>query len=511
MYKVFLADDEPFILEGLRDALDWSSYELEIVGTAENGVRALEQLRLAPVHILITDISMPAMNGLDLIQEARRLYPHLHVVILSGFNDFDYLKQGLRLGIENYLLKPINLAELKSTLEGIIEKLDARGRDRGDWQAEDMDVLRDNIVNRWLAGDIAPGELHERAEMLGMDLDKEFMLVVMLKAGTGEEQLRSELLRQAERHGLGIPFRDKEGALGIVMFPERQGDAEREGRRLLQHLTEALSVEGITISLGSVALGEEEAGRSYDEAKKAMEYAFIHPQLEVLDFGKLASPSTSADGTPLPSMDWSDYARLLAAKEKEALLTRIHSDLSRLAEAPGMTPARLQNAALELMLHLKLELGAIKKTPVPELIPEDAARRVMDADTLADVTALVEEVAKAAVESLVSDTKSPVIGQILARIHENCAEELSLKSLSAQFNIHPVYLGRLFQREAGETFSEYVNRFRIQKAKELLAEPGLKVNEIARMVGYWEMGYFYKQFKKYVGVSPTDYKSLLQT
>ncbi|MDQ6418727.1 response regulator transcription factor [Paenibacillus sp. LHD-117] len=508
MYKVFLTDDEPFILEGLRDALDWSSYELEIVGTAENGLRALDKLRATHADILITDISMPAMNGLELIREARRINRELHVVILSGFNDFDYLKQGMRLGIENYLLKPINLQELKATLEGIIEKLDRRGRDAGEWLQEDIGVLRDNIVNRWLNGEIGPGELHERAEMLGLELDREYVQIVLAKGTSNEEKLRLELYRLAERDGFGIPFRDREGAAGVVMFPEGEQAGGTAARRLLERLRESLPDESITISAGDVVAGEDQVGRSYAQAKKAMEFAFIHPKLELLEYGALANNRLSADKSL--SLDWGDYARLLAAKEKVRLLARIDEDFARLAEAQGMTPSRLQSAALELMLHLKLELGAIKKTAEPELIREDAALRVMGAESLDGMTAVVKEVAETAVESLVSDTKSPVIGQILAKIHENCAEELSLKSLSAQYNIHPVYLGRLFQKETGESFSEYLNRYRIEKAKELLADSRLKVNEIARMVGYWEMGYFYKQFKKQVGVSPTDYKALLQ-
>ncbi|MDF2834782.1 MAG: two-component system response regulator [Paenibacillus sp.] len=507
MYKVFLTDDEPFILEGLRDALDWSSYELEIVGTAENGLKALEKMRKTRADILITDISMPAMNGLDLIREARRINRDLHVVILSGFNDFDYLKQGMRLGIENYLLKPINLHELKATLEAVIEKLDRRGRGAEEWLREDIGVLRDNIVNRWLGGEIGPGELHERAEMLGLELDREFAQVVLAKADTREEALRLELQRLAEREGFGIPFRDREGVAGIVMFPERLEDGGSEVRRLLDRVRVRLPDVGVRLSAGDVVSGEDQAGRSYEQAKKAMAFSFVHPELELLAYGALATDRMSADKSL--TLDWGDYAKLLAAKEKERLLSRIDEDFIRLAEAPGMTPARLHNAALELMLQLKLELGAIKKTSEPGLVGEDAATRVMESGTLQGMTAVVKEVAEKAVESLVSDTKSPVIGQILSLIQENCAGELSLKSLSAQYNIHPVYLGRLFQKETGESFSEYVNRFRIERAKALLGDSRLKVNEIARMVGYWEMGYFYKQFKKHVGVSPTDYKALL--
>lgn len=98
--------------------------------------------------------------------------------------------------------------------------------------------------------------------------------------------------------------------------------------------------------------------------------------------------------------------------------------------------------------------------------------------------------------------------QVLSEIHEHYADELSLKALGARYHIHPVYLGQLFQKETGDNFTEYINRYRIEKAKELLKNSPLKVHEIARKIGYWETGYFYKQFKKYVGISPTEFKAL---
>ncbi|MCU6712964.1 response regulator transcription factor [Paenibacillus sp. J5C_2022] len=507
MYKVFIADDEPFIIEGLHDAIDWTSLELAIVGSAENGQQALDALEKTHVDILITDISMPVMNGLELIRKARQIHPGLHVIILSGFNDFDYLKEGMRLGIENYLLKPINLHELKATLDGVIEKLDKRNRQAVSWQEEDISVLRDNIIYRWLNREIGSGELHERAEMLGIDLMQEYFLVVMLGMGQLSEDARRHLFRLLEQDTQhGIPFHDRDGNVGIVMALQREEDGGAVVSRLLDRLREAKPEEMIRVAIGEVASGEEQAAASYAQAKKAMEFVLIHPERELLQYSELAVDGTAGQGFAL---DWGEYARHLAAKEKEQLLGLIEEDFGRFSQEQGVTPGRLQSLALELMVQLKIELGSIKKTEVPELIRENTVERIMRADSLGGMIEVVREIAEEAVDSLVRDTKSPVIQQILDRIQDNCAEELSLKSLSAEYNIHPVYLGRLFHKETNETFSEYLNRYRIDRAKALLGETHLKVSEIAREVGYWEMGYFYKQFKKYVGVSPKDFKALL--
>jgi Response regulator containing CheY-like receiver domain and AraC-type DNA-binding domain len=117
-------------------------------------------------------------------------------------------------------------------------------------------------------------------------------------------------------------------------------------------------------------------------------------------------------------------------------------------------------------------------------------------------------VAERCVDSLAMDVRSPVVRQVLNEIEEHYADELSLKTLGTRFHIHPVYLGQLFQKEIGESFTEHINKYRIEQAKRLLKTSSLKVHDIARQVGYWETGYFYKQFKKFVGVSPSEFKGL---
>ncbi len=186
MYKVFIVDDEPFIIEGLYDILDWASFGLEIVGHAENGRQALEALASIPADLLITDISMPVMDGLSLIAEARKLHQELKVIILSGFNEFDYLKEGMKLGIENYLLKPINVEELESTLRNTVEKMNSMKSDEL-YDAFDMQILKDNTLYRWLTGQIGEAEFRERADLLGLDLMKPYLIVAVIRTNGGDD------------------------------------------------------------------------------------------------------------------------------------------------------------------------------------------------------------------------------------------------------------------------------------------------------------------------------------
>ncbi len=159
MFNVFLVDDEPFILEGMYHILDWASLGLRIVGHANDGAEALAALDGADVDVLVTDISMPKMTGLELIRRLREKGSEIKILVLSGYNDFDYLKEAMHLGIENYLLKPVNPQELRESLRSTTEKLAAPAV--SPWSARDIGVLRDNIMHRWMTGRIALDELQE--------------------------------------------------------------------------------------------------------------------------------------------------------------------------------------------------------------------------------------------------------------------------------------------------------------------------------------------------------------
>lgn len=506
MYKVFIVDDEPFIIEGLYDILDWASFGLEIVGHAENGRQALEALASIPADLLITDISMPVMGGLSLIAEARKLHQELKVIILSGFNEFDYLKEGMKLGIENYLLKPINVEELESTLRNTVEKMNSM-KSSELYGAFDKQILKDNTLYRWLTGQIGEAEFRERADLLGLDFEQPYLIAAVIRAkGETTEDLNRIDEELSKSEGI-TSFRDVDGDLVWIGGMQHWTEGKKSFTRLLERVSEELAQLNVPvqIGIGSVVRLPEEASLSYKQAKKTLEYFMVYPDRIILDYGNLEGSSEGGDRGL--SIHWEDYGKLILARDLEGLERKIKEDFLKMQGMEGVRPEDLRNAGLELVIRFKMELEQIKHTDESDIF-KIGLTNVRNSGTFDDLVASLQSVAEATVSSLLQDVKNPVVSQVLSYIHNHYADELSLKTLGAQYHIHPVYLGQLFHKETGESFAEYINKYRIEKAKEQLKNTNLKVHEIARNVGYWETGYFYKQFRKYVGISPTDYKSL---
>jgi two-component system response regulator YesN len=506
MFRVFLADDEPFIIEGLYDIIDWAEVGLEIVGHASNGQKALDALQETSVDILVTDISMPIMNGLDLIRHARSVHPELKVIVLSGFDEFSYLKEGMQLGIENYLLKPINIQELKASLQNTVEKLNTMNETQL-VQAYSKQILKDNTLHRWLTQQIAPLEFYERAELLGINLASAYMVAAVLRMPVDADKGLEFITGRLDAYEWVTVFRDLDGDILLLASMDHMEEGKKELMTLLHQLHTALQDQSVRISIGTVGHLPDGVAQSYEAAKKAQEYFWIYPELPVIDYQELAMHQDNPK-VDFSIIDWAAYAKLIIAKDIENLRACIHSDFKRIQALPGITPHDFQNIAFEMVIHFKLEIKAIRHTEELEVY-HLAFDQIREAVALEELEAAILEIAETTVGFLISDVRSPIVQQVLKYVQQSYAEELSLKMLGAHYHIHPVYLGQLFQKEINETFTEYMNRFRVEKAKELLKTTHAKVHQIAKEVGYSELGYFYKQFKKYVGISPTDYRGLL--
>ncbi len=508
MYNVFLVDDEPFITEGLEDLIDWASFGLKVVGSALDGREALEALRQAPVDLLITDISMPEMTGLELIRHAREFKPELKVIVLSGFNEFDYLKEGMKLGIENYLLKPINVEELESTLEGVTEKLRRAEREEK-FDAFGARIIRDNVLHRWLTGQISQAEFAERAGLMGMTFRHPRLAVLILRA----EQGGDELARRAEEI-LGdeadcVVFRDMDGDAAVVV-PLAEGEGRERLLSVAKKLEERLGDAGLRIGAGGAGPLPQHGPASRAEAKKALEYALVDPERRLFEYAPPAeggAAESAAAAGPARANLGREYARLVLARDQGELARRIGEDFAELSRAEGMTPGELQNLALGVCADFRAVLREVKREDDGEPLLQ-MLERIRAASHMEELIEAVRRAAEETVGLLSRDNRSPVIQQVLGHIAAHYGEELSLKMLGSQYHIHPVYLGQLFHKETGETFTDYLNKYRIERAKEKLRTTSQKVQDISRSVGYWETGYFYKQFRKYVGISPMEYKAL---
>jgi two-component system response regulator YesN len=328
MFRVFLADDEPFIIEGLYDIIDWAEVGLEIVGHASNGQKALDALQETSVDILVTDISMPIMNGLDLIRHARSVHPELKVIVLSGFDEFSYLKEGMQLGIENYLLKPINIQELKASLQNTVEKLNTMNETQL-VQAYSKQILKDNTLHRWLTQQIAPLEFYERAELLGINLASAYMVAAVLRMPVDADKGLEFITGRLDAYEWVTVFRDLDGDILLLASMDHMEEGKKELMTLLHQLHTALQDQSVRISIGTVGHLPDGVAQSYEAAKKAQEYFWIYPELPVIDYQELAMHQDNPK-VDFSIIDWPAYAKLIIAKDIENLRACIHSDFKQI-------------------------------------------------------------------------------------------------------------------------------------------------------------------------------------
>ncbi|SIR51600.1 two-component system, response regulator YesN [Paenibacillus sp. RU4T] len=535
MYNVWIVDDEPFILEGLARLVDWPSLQLRLAGESEDGLLALEDMKAseAAVDILITDISMPEMNGLELIRACRSRNPALKCIILSGYSEFDYVREGMRLGIENYLLKPIDMAELAETLRATVEKLNRARIDA--LTGEQVELVRDNIMYRWMNGRISAEQWEARAEFLGLKLDRPYVMAAVaawdaaagnpetgssVAAGSMTEGSSAESIRFAAAAWLtqtGAPhllFLDDNDRLVVLLgLPDASAGALEQARSLLLALGNELESPvgcSLRIGAGTAEQGFDQAPHSYRKALTSLGYALLHPEKMLLEYEEIAAASEKSTSLPAsPALSAETYGRLLLALDEEALMAKISRDLDDLAGSSGVRPEDVRLGAAEMVLEIKRQVGdALQQGDLPPF--QGAAADLYRCSSLAELKEQVRRIARTALQALgARQEQSPVVRQIMAEIQTSYMDDYSLKTLGAAYHINPVYLGQLIHKETGHSFSDCLHRVRIDKAMELLRGTGMKTHDIAKAVGYWDTAHFYKHFKKLVGVPPSQFRRLV--
>ncbi|WP_152396664.1 response regulator transcription factor [Paenibacillus guangzhouensis] len=528
MRNVFIVDDEPFILQGLTTVIDWEEFGITLAGKAYDGTEAFEILQQigSQVDILITDIMMRDMNGLALIERLKPLYPHMKFIVLSGYNEFSYVKEGMRLGIENYLLKPVNMKELTETVMSTVQKLEQADRQAYIVQNQ-LDILRDNVMARWAAGNIDPAELRNRLEFLEIPMDRPFYAAatvktvqdapIVLRSGSDaslwEQQQNSEAYRISQSLVRTLEgsycYCDIDGDT-VILITGASAEAGLEAtmpllEQIRRELKQRLGMH-VFITLGSMELSYLDMSQSYAHAKRLQEYFLTHTDNAIISYDRIVAVDEQLE---LPSMDAFEYERLLQGKDKSTLHAYIDQLFQELQSTAAITPAHIHNRAVELILCTK---QVVRDNKLNHELATSGYKQLFTAlfraHTIGQLTAHVKFIADSAIDYLSTedDEFSAVVKQVLHQIQTNYAEELSLKTLSHTLHIHPFYLGQLFQKETGESFSDYLNAFRIKKAQKLLKTTTMKTSDISRSCGYLEPGYFYKMFKKYTGMSPTQYR-----
>lgn len=536
MLKVFLVEDEVVMRNGIKNNIPWEQEGFEFVGEASDGELAYPLIKREKPDILITDIRMPFMDGLELSRLVKKELPQIKIIILSGYNEFDYAKTAISIGVTDYLLKPISSAKLLEAVKKVgdmIEKEQDNVRLMERYEKEMEENILQEKHKLWgaLASNrLSTIELLEKGQRLGMDFTASAYMVFLFKLmQEGDATGCSDELNRASEKVNSLSGTWKK-VLSFDRSPEGwafliKGESEAEvlenfaetKRKLLNLVAMYPKVEYFG-GLGSIVQRIGDIQNSYKEAARAFSSRFFLDANQIADSADMVSLHNEEDGKI-------DVSKILSKKREHELVEKffkngtveeVDSFLDELFQGIGEQNCKSllyrQYVVMDLFFCATDFLGNLEIGT--EELPEECR----------DINQIVEKAGNAQslrhqIGILFSETMmlrdghskkkySKLLEDAKAFIDENYRhDDMSLNMVAAQVNISPSYFSTIFSSEMGQTFVEYLTHVRLEKAKELLMCSNMRTAEIGYEVGYKDSHYFSYIFKKVVGCSPKEYRN----
>lgn len=502
MRKVMIVEDEELILQGIKNIIDWDRLGLNLVHMAYNGLEALEMWKKEPVDIIITDIDMPEMSGLELLKRIRREEERVRFIILTGFDEFEYAREAIRLEVENYILKPINEEELEQQLKEAVAKLEELEKKKIRYIDEKTEWIQ------FLSGKASEEGYEYYKERLKLYSENAPFGAAVMKWSTDsvkENRITDMIMAiQNNRKQLRIVHLPPDCLLFLLDGVEEAMDV-KEYFQTLQNQIESQFDILTFISIGPVFYDYRKLPESYRVAMKLQKYLIVDGYGSCVDEKHIQSRKRE-DIT----IDRTELRKLILQKESQGALGYIE-DLFINNVKTGVSVDSLYQMAV----HIAMLLQEIKReyklenTGLLHNLPE-LLETIYQADDIFGIkTLFISEVNEIIRYLHEEDSQyTPVVRQIMDEVQKNYREDMNLKTLAYKYHMNASYLGQIFQKEVGCSFTQYLSSKKIEIAKELILNTNMKINDIAKQVGYPDTSYFYRKFKQHYGVAPASLREM---
>ncbi len=495
LYKVLIVDDEMLIRKGIINYIDWEREGFQIAGEAANGKEAMQMIEKVEPDILITDIVMSDLDGTELVKLAKAKYPELEIIVLSSFENFDYVRSTFQNGVADYILKPkLNGEELIKTLRRIAPATKGTAK-----KAASME----EVLEKRIQGYTLPS--HEEQMLKDFPYDRFFLTAICWLDSDMEGQvLESFMNLGVDKKALLLPENENDFYLLLINFPvEQQLSVKQE----LINLTNEHRGTGKNIaSLISMPFSfiDELKNIHENSLQKLYNYLFYLSGESVLIDGEL--PETEK----VNSFRLSQFIEVFKQKKFDNAIASLEKHVEQLTRDYTQDIFEFKSWLENIIFNVIVLLGNMKYNAEElEQAKYQYFADINEAKTAKSAVARFEEFL-GAVQSLLADhtkaDRSPGIQALLDYIDEHYADSLSLGALAEHFYYNPSYLSSYFSTHFHIGFSDYLNHVRIAKAKEILATSRSSVNQVSEMVGYGEPSYFCKVFKRIEGMSPGRYR-----
>lgn len=544
MYTLLVVDDEKWVRQGLSITIDWLSEGIELIGEAEDGEEALTRIRNESPDIIITDIKMPRMDGLDLMKALTNRPKKAYVIIISGYSDFEYAQKALKYGAYDYVLKPIKETALLEVVRRCVSELDQENKRRHQLTElsgrirESLPLARQRFLEMLLLGsNVDPfSELEARWQALNITLNPHALTVLAVKIhhwgpkASGEKDrswIRLALANIAEEiaarrgHAVACPLdHNADAELAVLFSRESSLDDKKKWRKdafpdpdeMTSVIDAAQRYLGLTISIGISGPGNmTELGQCFEEALHACSNAFYDGFGKVYDAEQQSKRAYKPHAYIGPDGSWETRLHQAMKLGDEGA---IHEWVDLLIEHAKSVRERISPLHVSRGLRLLLQ-GVGKKweaahpyrtAPGIDRFNETILNGDLALVQLGD--ALRHALLHCASESRGSGHRTRIVELGMQFSHRHYMEGITMNDAAEHLFLNPSYFSKVFHEEVGETYSKYLIRLRMNKAKQLLKTSTLKIYEIAEQVGYADFRHFSKTFKELEGLTPGQYRDL---
>lgn len=540
MLKVFLVEDESVVREGLRDNIPWQQYGYRFVGEAQDGEMALPLIRKTQPDVLITDIKMPFMDGLSLSHIVGQEFPDMKVIIISGYDDFEYARRAIHEGVEQYLLKPITRSAMQKVLAEVKEKIESEQEQRNymkkfqsEMQEYEQFFLR-NFFEQVFAGKLSVQEIYEEAQKHSLDINAPcynlvFVSIQEKRKGRGQEvqwtdgekeqnteECREELMRYFLRFSEYQVFCWNINTYGIMIKGETELMKERT-RVCLENIERICGEMSPDIEWYAAAGTPVERfsllAECYAKLNHIFSYRFFFPSQHILTENLLEGIEAGNDEGIFDKIDASKVDPEII---KGFLVNGQQADIEEFTRnyLDGLKePLKSKLFRDYLLLSVRFatlayveSIGCSQEEFLEKVSTDKIQEMVIDLDKMEFYIRDLLEQAVAFREQESNNQGKKLLKKALSYIEENYTKEnLSLNAVAGYIEVSPNYFSAMFSQEMQMTFIEYVTEKRMEKAKKLLSETEMHSGEIAAAIGYKDPHYFSFVFKKTQGCTPREY------
>ena len=540
LYRIILVDDEEEVRQSIIRKINWTEAGFKVVGDAENGEDALEKVEALEPDLILTDIRMPYMDGLTLAERVRQKYPSIKIVIFSGYDDFEYAKQAIKLNVTEYILKPVNVEELTAILKRIKANLDEEIEQKRNVNLlrenyiKSLPILREQFLNelvsypmpetevedklreyaiplsgakKWVAAaiDIEPEEIRDGV-LLPLHKEKDLIPISVM-------QLVEEKLKNYCRCALATSARTAESEIAVIAAIDEEnsqtglidvlGDVCKETRKILE--------VPITIGIGHGCQKLSDISSSYKAAVDALGYKAIvgsGSTIYINDVEPVSSGKLQFDGK--------DEAELISAIKfgpREKIEAAVQTIIDKMSDAK--VHFRQCQAYMLSVSSSIVQMIQQYDLDMEQLLEEGSERE----DTFAIIPRMQKREdfsqwllsASLRMNQVMNQERDNTMKQVIQKakqyIMDNYQDpELSVEKICRHLHMSPAYFSTMFKKETGQAYIAYLTEVRLDKAVELLGKTDDKTYIIAAKVGYQEQNYFSYVFKKRFGISHTKFR-----